>query len=67
MTAKEKEKITTKIIVNDKKSDTLGSVKVLLNDKVIHEEVIYKKENIKGERKSIFKKIGGFFKNMFNF
>ncbi len=67
MTSKEKDKVTTKIIVNDKKSDTLGSVKVLLNDKVIHEETIYKKENIKGERKSIFKKIGGFFKNMFNF
>ncbi len=67
LTSNEKDKIRTKIIVNDKDSDTLGSVKVLLNNKVIHEEVIYKKETkIKAKNESIFNKIGNFFKNLFN-
>lgn len=65
LTNSEKDNIQIKIIVN-KENDILGFVNVLLNDKVIHEEKIYKKNNeIKEKKDSFFKKIINFFKNFF--
>ena len=65
LTKEEKDNLNIKIIVN-KQENVLGTVNVLLNDKLIHEEKIYQKE-IKEEKKkeSILKKIINFFKNFF--
>ena len=69
LTIEEKNNITTKIIVNKDNKDNknqLGIVNILLNDKVIHEEKIYKKTNEdKKKKESFFKKIINFFKNLF--
>ncbi len=58
--------IKTKIIVNDKKSNILGSIKFYLNNKEIHEENIYEYKNEIKENNNLFTKIGKFFKNIFN-
>lgn len=55
LTKEEYKKIETKIII-DKKDNILGSIQVILNNDVIHEEIIYKKENKKNKEK-ILKKI----------
>ena len=46
LTDEEIHKIKTKIIVNDKDDNKLGSIQVLLNKKVIYEEDILEKDNI---------------------
>lgn len=55
LTKEEAKKVETKVIIN-KKDNILGSIQVILNDDVIHEELIYKKET-KKTKKNIFKKI----------
>ena len=66
LTSEEKDNIKTKIIVNDKDDSKLGSVQVLLNNKVIYEEDILSKTNKVNESKdSLFEKIGKFFKKLF--
>ena len=65
LTEKEKANINIKIIVN-KKDNILGTVNVLLNDKLLHEEFIYQKETKeKNKQDSFLKKIIKFFKNFF--
>lgn len=55
LTKEEAKKVETKVIIN-KKDNILGSIQVILNDDVIHEELIYKKET-KKTKKNIFEKI----------
>ncbi len=55
LTKEEAKKIETKVIIN-KKDNILGNIQVILNDDVIHEELIYKKET-KKTKKNIFAKI----------
>ena len=64
LTDSEKEKIETKIIVEDDKKDCLGRVQILLDDEVIHEEKIYKKDE-PAKKESWWTKIKNFFKNLF--
>ena len=64
LTNLEKENIRTKVIVKEE-GEVLGSVNILLNDKLIHEELIYKKEEKVKEKEGILKKIVNFFKNLF--
>ena len=65
LTKKEKGRISTRIIINENEK-TLGSINVFLNNKMIHEEKIYKEQTKKEERKeSFFKKLINFFKNFF--
>lgn len=66
LTNEELKNITTKIIVTNE-IDILGKVNILLNDKVIHEEKIYKSKtnNVSNNEQSIFKKLLNFLKNLF--
>lgn len=65
LTKEEKDNLNIKIIVNNQ-GNVLGTVNVLLNDKIIHEEKIYQKEtNQKQKKESVLKKIINFFKNFF--
>ena len=59
----EKNLINQKIIIDDK-DDTYGKISISLNEKLIHEEIIYKEKNIK-TKKSFFNKVKNFFKNIF--
>ncbi len=65
LTDEEIHKIKTKIIVNDKDDNKLGSIQVLLNKKVIYEEDILEKDNKGKEKESLFKKIKKIFKKLF--
>lgn len=64
LTIKEKENIRTKIIIKEEK-DTFGKVNILLNDKIIHEEPIYKVPEQEIKNTGFLKKIIYFFKNLF--
>jgi len=67
LTKEEIKKVTTKIIVSDDTKNILGKVNIILNDKVIHEEKIYKKETKQALKKeSMFKKIINFLKKLLN-
>ena len=64
LTNKEKDKINTKIIIENK-DNILGKISISLNNKVIHEENIYKKEIIKKDNNSIIKNLKNILKNIF--
>ncbi len=64
LTEKEKDNITTRVIVNDKDNTYLGMVEILLNNKVIHQEKIYEYQT-KEKKISFFKRVTNFFKNFF--
>lgn len=67
LTKEEYDNITTKIIINSEKEDIIGTINILLNDKVIHEEKIYKKINKENNKKNnLFKKITNFLKKIFD-
>ena len=61
LNSEELKKIETKIIVLEKEN-TLGSVIILLNNKEIHTQLIYKKP--KKEKDSLFKKIKNYFQKI---
>ena len=66
LTEDEYQNIETKIIINDKSHDELGSVKIFLKDKLIHEETIYlKNKNAKIKKEGLLKKVLNFLKNIF--
>ena len=56
--------INKKIILDDKEN-SLGKIQIILNDNVIHEEIIYKEINNKKENKSIFSNLKKIVKNLF--
>ena len=60
LTVKEEKQIKTNILLEDK-NDTFGKVQILLNDKIIHEEIIYKKK-LETKKESIWKKFIKIFK-----
>ena len=62
--ADEKDKIKTKIII-DNKDNILGRISVFLDEKLIHEENIYKEEINKEEKISFFKNLKNIIKNIF--
>ena len=68
LTKEEYQNITRKILVKQEESNILGSVQIILNDEIIHEEPIYKKtkEN-KTKKNNLFSKIKKFFQNLINF
>lgn len=68
LTKKEYQNITRKILVKQEESNILGSVQIILNDEIIHEEPIYKKtkEN-KTKENNLFSKIKKIFQNLINF
>ena len=66
LTSKEQEQI--KIIVtpyNKEKEEKVGEITVLLNEKEIFKDYIYKKKN-KKKKQSILKKIKDYIKELFN-
>ena len=63
LTSLEKEKIENKIIINEK-NNSLGTIKILLNGNLIHEQEIFKQEKVL-KKDSFFKKILNFIKNIF--
>lgn len=62
LTKNEYEKLERKIILKNEK-DIIGSVQILLDNDIIHEEPIYKKE-IKKQKENIFKKIRKIFRKI---
>ena len=56
-------KLERKIVLKNEK-DVIGSVQIILNNNIIHEELIYKKEWT-NEKENIFKKLKKFFKKNF--
>lgn len=62
LTNEEKNKIETKIIIDNQKN-TYGKINIILDNKMLHEEIIYK-EKVK-EKESFFTKINKFIKNIF--
>ena len=65
LTINEKDKIETKIIIEEK-NNILGRINVLLNNKIIYEDKIYRQENLKVSKPNIFEKIITFIRNIFN-
>ncbi len=65
LTVNEYKNIEKKVIVGNKQTNILGTIQIILNDKIIHEEPIYKKEE-KVLKENFFAKIKKFFKNLFS-
>lgn len=65
ITKDELNNVNLKVLLEEK-NNTFGCVQILLKEKIIGEEVIYKMKEKKKEKKSLFLKIKNFFKNMFN-
>ena len=63
LTKNEYAKLERKIILKNE-NDVIGSVQIILDNDIIHEEPIYKKE-IKKQKENIFKKIKKIFRKIF--
>ena len=66
LTLSEREKVETKLVLNDSDTNEIGEIVILLNNKeIIKEKVYFQEEKEKTEHQTIWKKLKKFFKKIF--